>query len=338
MSVNDDAFQVAYALRTGVISADRPTLEACCSVVMTVNALKSMGRVYGRVCIVVPKEGTSFCISKIHGDWTVYTANRLTKYLAAQGPALQDSLGKVPVDQSLCLPVAGGLPLELVLREACGDDGAGPSAGMTHGTTVHACKMCGSIFGAAVNAARCEATHPSKRRSRQTYDAAAVARFWDEIDFGARMDILETVRPFVSSLVVELEGEELLAVMEGPCENLLLTRLFRDPRRVPEEAKRHGDTLAETCYHVMTELVRAMEAAAVAKQMELLTMVASEAADEADRQAKREAKRTAQRAAQHEARRMRIVARLTTDDAFFRAFVPGCRHWWCDDDDTMSVF
>jgi hypothetical protein len=340
MSVNDSAFQVAYALRTGVISADRPILEACCSVVMAVNALKSMGRTYGRLCIVVTKDDVSFTISKVHHDWTVYTANRLTKYMAAYGATFQDALGKIPVDQSLCLPIAGGLPLELVLQQASEDDGAGPSSTVScsaPGLGPHACKLCGATYGAAVNAARCEATHPPKGRSRQAYDGAAVARFWDETEYGTRLDILESVRPFVSSLAVELEGEELLAVMEGPCENLLLTRLFREPRRVPERLKRHGDVLAETCYRVVAEVVRAMEAAAAAKQLELLDMVASEAARETAREAERQAKRDAKRQAKVEARRKTLVARLTTDDAYFRAFVPGGRHWCFDDDEPMPV-
>ena len=72
----------------------------------------------------------------------------------------------------------------------------------------------------------------------------------------------------------------------------------------------------------------AVQAAAAAREEELLALLDAEATRAATREASRQAKRVAREAARHQ----KTLDRLATDDAFFRAFTPGCvQHWWCED-------
>jgi hypothetical protein len=196
------------------------------------------------------------------------------------------------------------------------------------------CLTCTALYKSPVNAARCAATHPpaGSRLTRRTYDAAAVAGFWDALPYGARLDMLEPILPLVGTTVVRAPGAELLEIMDAQaCENLALCMVHSTPHVIREDHMDESDFIAATCYRVMDVIIKAMEAEAAAKERALLEELEAEARLEADRKSRRDAKQKTKREAREAMRREKTLARLANDDAFFRSFIPGCTHWYLDE-------
>lgn len=200
---------------------------------------------------------------------------------------------------------------------------------------VFQCRACTALYRSPVNAARCSATHPppGSRLTRRTYNAAAVIEFWDSLSYGARMDLLDPIVPMMSTEIVNQTGADLLEMMETQaCENLLLVMVHKQPETLPVDALVSEDFGAEMCYRVIDAIIKAMEAAAAAREQALLDELAAEAAAAEAREASRREAREAKRVAMEAKRHQKTLERLANDDAFFRAFLPNCMHWYLDDE------
>lgn len=368
------ALDIAIHLRTGRIPDDDTMRETCATIALMVTALKTYGRVYhpsvrdprsgityvakvhagwtGRVAPRLSAHlmmSSSFydAIMEQDDDVTITAAVPNFKPLKLHLVCDSTDAGPVsaaPVEKRSVPEAAARVPPAAAAR----GDASGPAsptgadsrcrAGGGGGDVVvkYRCRTCATKYSSPVNAARCAATHPpaGSQQGRRSYDAAAVARFWDSLGIVARIDLLEAVVPLVSTGIMRKTGAELLEAMDDDdvCEKLLLVMLHPDQQPPAAVTVEELDSLdcvaAHTYYLVIDVIIKAMEAAAAAREEELLALLDAEATRAATREASRQAKRVAREAARHQ----KTLDRLATDDAFFRAFTPGCvQHWWCED-------
>ncbi len=320
-------------LRDGTIPKDAPVRKICTHVALILASLKNLGRVY-TATLVDPEGSKRYVIGHVHGLWMQHVAPLMQRHLEISA-STYESIMQSDISHAITSTLPGCAPMSLHLRgvsdDACTD---GPDECMA--VTLFRCLTCQSLYKSPVNAARCAATHAPARGSRQgrrRYDADAVAAFWDGLSPGRRLDLFEDVLPMVSTSVLTMSGAKLLTLLDDRvCEGLLLVMVHETPYKVPAEDMSTEDIGAFAAYMVIDGLIQAMAEDAAAKERALLEELDSEASRHAQRQAEKEAKKKARRQTKEARRGKALVSRLAHDDALFRSWIPGCSHWFCDDD------
>ena len=165
--MNAKALGIIFGLTSG-LHPDDPVLFVGCSEIAVIFAAFRIRQRAIKLYLSDPdKPNERYAIKGLHSYWITHGAQRLLN-----DEKLRKSINTVcerfaSCVMDVCIP--GLEPLELSIE---------PISLVTN-----ACPLCGRRYMFAINARRCEATHPTRKPRAQTkYEASDLVECWDELN------------------------------------------------------------------------------------------------------------------------------------------------------------